>query len=56
MSGKKNPVPGSDPGRDPLLRVQLTIPRSLCWMLAGALLGNLNELGPLLHGLARLML
>jgi hypothetical protein len=52
----KNPTPAGDPGREPLLRIQLTVPRSLCWMLAGALLGNLNDLGPLLHGLGRLLL
>jgi hypothetical protein len=51
----KTPTPDSDPGRDPLLRVQLTVPRSVCWMLAGALLGHLNDLGPLLHVLGQLV-
>ena len=51
MSGKKTGRDG-----DPLLRVQLTVPRWLCWMLAGALLGNVNDLGPLLHTIARLLL
>ena len=55
MSDKK-PAAGGDPGRDPLLRVQLTVPRSLCWMLGGALLGNLHDLGPLLHHIGRLLL
>jgi hypothetical protein len=50
MSHKKK-----DPVREPLLRVQLTVPRWLGWMLAGAMLGNINDLGPLLHDIAQLL-
>lgn len=56
MSTKEPTTPSPDPMRDPLLRVQFTIPRSLAWMLAGAMLSHLNDLGPLLHGLGRLLL
>jgi hypothetical protein len=52
----KKPATPNEPAHEPLLRVQLTIPRSLCWMLTGALLGHLNDVGPLLHGLGRLLL
>ncbi|GAA2509634.1 hypothetical protein [Winogradskya humida] len=50
----KNPTPDSGPEREPVLRVQLTVPRSVCWMLAGALLGNLNDLGPIFQALEQL--
>ncbi|MDG6108813.1 hypothetical protein Daura_06140 [Dactylosporangium aurantiacum] len=45
----------TDPNREPLVRLQLTVPRSVLWMLAGALLGNLNDVAPLLNALGRLL-
>ncbi|MFI7438210.1 hypothetical protein [Micromonospora haikouensis] len=41
--------------RDPLLRVHLIVPKSLAWMLTGAVLGNLNDVGALLSALGKLL-
>ncbi|WP_167517418.1 hypothetical protein [Micromonospora orduensis] len=41
--------------QDPLMRVHLTVPRSVCWLLAGALLGNLDDGGAILSAIGALL-
>jgi hypothetical protein len=55
MRGKKAKPP-HDLRHDPLLRVQVVVPRSLCWMLAGSAIGHFNHFVTMLHEIGRFIL
>lgn len=50
MSKKNLPEPDRD-----LVHFQLAIPRSWGWIILGILLGNVNEAGPVLDMLGRML-
>lgn len=41
--------------REPVLRVQVSMPRWLFWMLVGVALGNINDVDAMLSVLSRLL-